>query len=143
MTTSCITRRTTIYTRKDALCRSNIFRDHVELRTIFVCASEKRRSCGRSSRHLLHDAYNLTIRSQGDLIDLKRRFDGIGLIVDPFQLLQSSTLGFDPTESAQIPSRTELTQRNTIRQSLSDPNLQRPRYTDILYSPMRSVRQTD
>lgn len=46
----------------------------------------------RLINNLLHD---LAIISKDDLVDLERGLDGVGLVVDPLELLEGAALGFD------------------------------------------------
>lgn len=38
---------------------------------------------------------NLTVGLHDDLVDLLRSLDRLGLVIDPFELLESATLGLD------------------------------------------------
>jgi hypothetical protein len=53
-------------------------------------------ACSYDSRAVvLKDRGNRAILAEDDLLNLEGGLDGVGLIIDPFELLQCAAVGFD------------------------------------------------
>lgn len=81
---------------------------------------------------------NLAVVGNDDLVDLERSLDGVDLVVDPFELLEGTALGFDAVIEVKLADVFEqqekvkdvpLTRRDTTTPSRQYPTRQTRRCT--------------
>lgn len=68
---------------------------------------------------------DVSIGLDNDLVDLERGLDGLGLLVDPFEFLEGTTLRFNTipvTQDYTVLRRGRHTQTDTNRETRTSPN---------------------